>query len=1318
MSLLDDLQRLIEDTERGIAALGPDDGFRSVVGTLYDQLKASVREVALEEVDQKNSDMLEQMLDGCGPIRRGSKTHEMIYGQGVLASSEFRRIQALPRRQLDMTLAQGMTEKYGMRTPCDGCSLCHGKKVELLPIQAAMLADVVEANGAIGPIAVGSGKCLGIGTPVLRFDGTITSVENIREGDQLMGPDSRPRNVLSTTEGVGPLYQVKPIKGASWVCNDAHMLTLVDSVTSAVRDVSVKEFLQENKSRREESKLFIVGVDFAPAETLPLDPYFLGVWFGDGTKGQNTCAAGSLRLRNISISKPDPEIRALVKDIAERFDLLVRETKITPERSCPTFFLSRKEHKKNTLLDIVQDLVGPHIEIPHSYLTASRLDRAAFLAGFLDTDGCLSGSGYEILQKRKDYADGVCFLARSLGLRATMKEKQVPNYGAFWRVHISGDCQFLPLRIQRKKAPPRLQKKNPLRTGFTLERMPIGKYYGFTLDGDGRFLLGDFTVTHNTLCSLLIPEVLHSKSAVLLVPPSVKRQLIEIDIPRYGRHFRFDTDTIHVVAYSELSSATKGDALDRYKPDLIIADEAHNLKNKQSARGKRFLRYLKENPGTRVVALSGTMTTRSVLDYQHLSEAALRKNSPLPSRWNELQDWAGALDAKPLKPMKPGALMEFCAPNEDDHRAGFRRRLVETPGVVATSESSLGTSLILDALRPEAVVPPVIEEAIKKLKNTWAIGDEELEDAMRVVAVERQLAMGFYYVWDWPNGVPDREWLQARKDWHVVVRDILRYRSKKGLDSPLLVAAAASRGELRPSEQEAWNAWARVKERPAPPTIPVWLDDFAMRRAAKIEEIGVIWTDHRAVEDWFRKHTSFPVYGAGDSRILDEKGDRTVVASIRAHGTGKNLQMWSYGLVLSPPANGQKLEQCLDEKTEILTNQGWVGIDDCVDGKKFAAYNIDTGVIEWSEGTKMKRVLGDEKMFGICNPHLDIRVTAGHRMVHQKRRRLGDGGKDGFYYASPVFVEASEMPRQARIPIAGLQEATGVPLTDDELIFVGLFMTDGNLSNGTISIFQSEKYPEIVELCERTVQRCGFRAGRSFITTPSNFGPRKYPLRKWCVSKGRPQKKTDRHLRGWGALEQYISKDFAPALDDMTREQLKHFLHGLWAGNGAKTVGTHAYDRYTPGTRTISFGYKLAAERIQALCVRRGFRCTLVQPLEKMWQLYISEDVTWTVTTQKMTDRRPRWTELPSTPSERVWCIEVNTGAIVTRRNGRVAIVGNCLGRHHRPGQEADEVRYDFMLHTEAQRAAMLQAINDAEYVQETTGQKQKVLYSTNLMRL
>jgi len=55
-----------------------------------------------------------------------------------------------------------------------------------------------------------------------------------------------------------------------------------------------------------------------------------------------------------------------------------------------------------------------------------------------------------------------------------------------------------------------------------------------------------------------------------------------------------------------------------------------------------------------------------------------------------------------------------------------------------------------------------------------------------------------------------------------------------------------------------------------------------------------------------------PVFGAGAEEVLDEKGDRTVAASIKAHGTGKNLQhAFSRAVVLVPPSDGATWEQLL-----------------------------------------------------------------------------------------------------------------------------------------------------------------------------------------------------------------------------------------------------------------------------------------------------------------------------------------------------------------------------------------------------------------------
>ena len=58
--------------------------------------------------------------------------------------------------------------------------------------------------------------------------------------------------------------------------------------------------------------------------------------------------------------------------------------------------------------------------------------------------------------------------------------------------------QSHPCRIGFKRHRKRRQKKNVLRTGFSVERLGVEDYYGFTLDCDGRYLLDDFTVTHNT----------------------------------------------------------------------------------------------------------------------------------------------------------------------------------------------------------------------------------------------------------------------------------------------------------------------------------------------------------------------------------------------------------------------------------------------------------------------------------------------------------------------------------------------------------------------------------------------------------------------------------------------------------------------------------------------------------------------------------------------------------------------------------------------------------------------------------------------------
>lgn len=351
----------------------------------------------------------------------------------------------------------------------------------------------------IGPS--GDGKCLGRGTPVLRYDGQIVPVEAIRPGDLLMGPDSTPRRVLSTTQGRGPLYEIKPKRGEVWVCNDKHVLTLINVTSGALVDIPVNEYLRRAPNFHNTHKQFAPETPllFPSSTSLPVDPYFLGVWLGDGTKARNKKG----ELAKVNITKPDPEIRKLMEDTARHYELRLHAWKSNASSECPTFALSsdtwRSQWRENSLLTELRQLfkTDDDVGIPHNYLTASVEDRRALLAGLLDTDGWRNKSGYEIVQKRRRLADDILFLARSLGLRATVRKKTVGG-APYWRIHIVGDCTTLPLRIPRKRPLPRRQIKHATHNGFTVTPLGEGDYFGFTLDGDGRFLLGDFTVTHNS----------------------------------------------------------------------------------------------------------------------------------------------------------------------------------------------------------------------------------------------------------------------------------------------------------------------------------------------------------------------------------------------------------------------------------------------------------------------------------------------------------------------------------------------------------------------------------------------------------------------------------------------------------------------------------------------------------------------------------------------------------------------------------------------------------------------------------------------------
>ena len=173
------------------------------------------------------------------------------------------------------------------------------EEIKLRPYQKDLVNDIRASwkkgnKHVIMQLPTAGGKCLGINTPVLMYDGTIKMVQNIKVGDMIMGDDSTPRKILSTCTGKETLYRITPIKGDSWVCNESHILSLISNhnISKSIRknniyDIPIKDYISMPNSSKWVLKQYRVPVKFKPSRT-EIDPYLLGIWLAEGRKNNGS----------------------------------------------------------------------------------------------------------------------------------------------------------------------------------------------------------------------------------------------------------------------------------------------------------------------------------------------------------------------------------------------------------------------------------------------------------------------------------------------------------------------------------------------------------------------------------------------------------------------------------------------------------------------------------------------------------------------------------------------------------------------------------------------------------------------------------------------------------------------------------------------------------------------------------------------------------------------------------------------------------------------------------------------------------------------
>jgi len=346
-------------------------------------------------------------------------------------------------------------------------------------------------------------------------------------------------------------------------------------------------------------------------------------------------------------------------------------------------------------------------------------------------------------------------------------------------------------------------------------------------------------------------------------------------------------------------------------------------------------------------------------------------SSSMASEWasvldSESKDFDGAGELSesktgPLMPLVDWARRKFPDPQGEltasvaGFRAAYRLRLNSTPGVVTTGDAEIGTSLTLtnhnlkEDLK-KATGYAKLEELIEGVEELWETPNgDEIEHAIHTYKWMYELSAGFYneLVWPTPEAYAERKGISEAEAEDILERAKLHHKAGQeyahdlrifleasppdNMDTPMLVGAEFARHPDDWAHHELFQLWrdhrdADFKGRPDRDSHAIRVCDYkivaALEWAASLPKGkgGIVWYHHQEIGRWLRDYFEeagldplyCPAGEAANKKIIETSHrDRIVLASISAHGTGKNLQHFSEQYCVQWPRSPKAAEQML-----------------------------------------------------------------------------------------------------------------------------------------------------------------------------------------------------------------------------------------------------------------------------------------------------------------------------------------------------------------------------------------------------------------------
>ena len=415
-----------------------------------------------------------------------------------------------------------------------------GKKLRLQPFQLFLLSAVFgwvddegnrEFQEALVIIGRKNGKALSLDTEIPTPDGW-RMMADIHAGDYVFGQDGKPSEVLVESEVFDkPMYLVTFEDGATIKASGDHIWTVQSKkskktcaytprsgirLTSyrdggwyeATTDEIAEHFVHVRKDGKGREYLYRVPMNGAveyPEKALPIDPYVLGAWLGDGTSAKPQITIG------------DIDEDEMVANLSLRGHVITKHHYPNVTNHAATYDIDHRMRGHGTgpfkqkLIDL-NLLNNKHI--PDIYLQASIDQRWELLRGLMDTDGtCATNGQCEFVQKSRMLAEQVVELCASLGIKASIHSKEATcngkPAGTVYRVTFFTDRAHSCFHLTRKhnrlkdKLAPRMSCKSIV----NVERIPNEPSKCIAINNDSHLYLAgrQYTTTHNTtLCAAIM----------------------------------------------------------------------------------------------------------------------------------------------------------------------------------------------------------------------------------------------------------------------------------------------------------------------------------------------------------------------------------------------------------------------------------------------------------------------------------------------------------------------------------------------------------------------------------------------------------------------------------------------------------------------------------------------------------------------------------------------------------------------------------------------------------------------------------------------